>query len=260
MYSLIDGTLIRSTGSKGSGKGQFDFRNGGLCVSPDGDSVLVAEFHNRRVQEVRIVDGSWVRFIGIGVLKKPEYVDCNADVIAVSETTKNRISVLSWADGSVRARFGSDGSGPDQMRYPKCVRLLADGSGVVVADYWNHRLCVFTVSGEFVAAVGSRDQGLNFPHDVLECATDGSFIATNWGHSLVKLSQAGVQTGVFGKEGDGNGEFNFPSALAALSNDGCLVVDSGNRRVQYLAHLQAKTIWMRACACRVVGNQCEYNM
>jgi hypothetical protein len=139
--------------------------------------------------------------------------------------------------------------------------LLADGSGVVVADYWNHRLCVFTVSGEFVAAVGNKEQGLHYPFDVLKCAMDGSFIVANFsGHSLVKLSQAGVQTGVFGKHGGGNGEFKFPSALGALSNDGCLVVDSGNRRVQYLAHLQAKTIWMRACACRVVGNQCEYNM
>jgi tripartite motif-containing protein 71 len=250
MYSLIDGTLIRSTGSKGSGKGQFDFRNGGLCVSPDGDSVLVAEFHNRRVQEVRIVDGSWVRFIGIGVLKKPEYVDCNADVIAVSETTKNRIRVLSWADGSARARLGSHGSGPGKVKWPCGVRLLADNSGVVVADFWNDRLCVFTLSGELAAAVGNSDQESQYQRDVLECSTDGSYIAANFNHSLVKFSQAGVKTGVFGKEGDGNGEFNFPSALAALSNDGCLVVDSGNRRVQYLAHLRSRLAWMRACSRR----------
>jgi hypothetical protein len=143
MYSLVDGTLVRSVGSKGNGKGQFSFYLGGLCVSPDGDSVLVAEdMYNRRVQEVRIMDGSWVRFIGIGVLKKPEYVDCNADVIAVSESSNHRISVLSWMDGSVRARFGSFGSGPGQLFSPRGVRLLADGSGVVVVDMNNHRLCV----------------------------------------------------------------------------------------------------------------------
>ncbi len=75
VHSLADGSLVRSIGSKGSGKGQFNFSCGGLCVSPDGDSVLVAEWHNNRVQQVRIVDGSWVRFIGEGVLKLPEYVD-----------------------------------------------------------------------------------------------------------------------------------------------------------------------------------------
>ncbi len=56
--------------------------------------MLVAEANNNRVQQVRIVDGSWVRFVGEGVLAGPQYVDCNADVIAVSEEC-HRINVLS---------------------------------------------------------------------------------------------------------------------------------------------------------------------
>jgi DNA-binding beta-propeller fold protein YncE len=253
MYSLLDGTRIRSIGSKGDGKGQFDFRNGGLCVSPDGDSVLVADARNNRVQEIQIMDGSWVRFAGVGVLRGPQYVDCNADVIVVSEGVYHRISVLSWADGSMRARFGSDGSGPGHLSWPCGVRLLADGSGVVVVDYWNDRLCVFALSGEFVAAVGNRKQGLHNPFDVYECATDGSFIVTNIeGDNFIKVSRDGVHFDVYCKQGSGDGEFNHPTALAALPNDGCLVVDSGNRRVQYLARLHARLAWMRACASRIV--------
>ncbi len=252
MYSLIDGTRIRSIGSQGGGKGQFNFDYGGLCVSPDGDSVLVAEFDNRRVQEVRIVDGSWVRFIGIGVLKKPQFVDCNDRVIVVSEAC-HRISVLSWADDSLWARFGSVGSGPGRLNGPRGIRLLADGSEMVVADYWNHRLCVFTLSGEFVAAVGSKEQGFSFPFDVLECPLDGSFIVTNFGcDDVVKMGWDGVNVDVDGKQGGGNGESYHPIALAALPNDGCLVVDSGNWCVQYLARLRARLAWMRACASRIV--------
>jgi hypothetical protein len=179
MYSLADWSFVCSIGARGRGKGQFDFWRGGMCVSADGDSVLVTESGNNRVQQVRIVDGAWVRFVGEGVLRRPVHVDCNADVIAVSELDWHRITVLSWADGSVRAQFGSEGSGPGQLNYPRGVRLLADGSGLVVADCFNDRLCVFTLSGEVMATVGSEEQGLNSPFDVLECASDGSFIVAN---------------------------------------------------------------------------------
>jgi DNA-binding beta-propeller fold protein YncE len=221
--SPADGSLVGSIGRKGSGKGQFNYSYGGLCVSPDGNSVLVADSNNNRVQQVRIKDGSWVRFVGEGVLNGPEFVDCNADVIAVSETDDHRISVLSWSDGSVRAQFGRQGSGPGQLNYPRGVRLLADGRGFVVADSNNHRLCVFALSGEFVAVVGSRE-GLTLPQDVLECASDGSFIVANgWGHNLVRVSRAGTVVGVYGKEGSGDGKFKYPSALAVLPDGGLVV-------------------------------------
>jgi DNA-binding beta-propeller fold protein YncE len=253
MYSLIDGTLIRSIGSPGNGKGQFRFHNGGLCVSPDGDSVLVADYYNHRVQEVRILDGSWVRFVGIGVLYEPQFVDCNADTIVLSESGYPCISVLSWVDGSVRARFGSYGSGPGELSYPRGVRLSVDGSGLVVADRNNNRLCVFRLSGEFVKAVGSRAQGLE-PYNVLECALDGSFIVANWGRSVVKLSQDGVKFEVYSQRGSDDGEFlhRFVLAAAALPNYGYLAMDVGNQRVQHLAHLRARLAWMRACTCRVI--------
>jgi DNA-binding beta-propeller fold protein YncE len=232
MHSLADGSLVRSIGSKGSDKGQLSFGDGGLCVSPDGDSVLVAEYYNDRVQQVRIVDGSWVRFVGASMLDKPQFVDCSAEVIAVSEDC-NRISVFSWADGSVRAQFGSKGSGSGQLKWPRGLRLLADGSGLVVSDEGNHRLCVFRLSGEFVAAVGSRDQGLFCPCDVLECASDDSFIIANRGsNNLTKISSDGSNEGVYGKKGGGNGEFKQLSALAPLPAGGLVVRDCDGTRLQ----------------------------
>jgi DNA-binding beta-propeller fold protein YncE len=248
VYSLADGSLVRSIGSEGSGKGQFDFFNGGLCVSPDGDSVLVAEYYNNRVQQVRIVDGSWVRFVGKGVLKEPQYVDCNADVIVVSEWC-HRISVLSWADGSVRKQFGSQGSGPGQLNDPCGVRLLADGSEVVVVDKDNHRLCVFALSGEFAAAVGSREQGLSYPFDVLECTSDGSFIVANGlGHNLVKLSRDGSEFEAYhGNSGSGNGEFNGPTTLAALPGGGMVVLESKEARFRVFHGLELRKAWITMC-------------
>ena len=248
IYSLADGSLIRRIGSKGSGKGQFNFYLGGLCVSPDGDSLLVAEYHNNRVQQVRIVDGSWVRFVGEGVLDRPQFVDCNADVVVVSESWNHRISVFSWADGSVRAQFGSNGSGPGQLKFPFGVRLLADGSGVVVADHHTHRLCVFRPSGEFLAAVGSREQGLSGPLDVLECAPDGSFIVSNFdSHNLIKFSKDGSEFEVFGKRGDSKYKFYGPTALATLPGGGLVVQEWYAGRFQVFRGFELRKTWITVC-------------
>ncbi len=250
MYSLADGSLVRSIGSEGVGKGQFDVSYGGLCVSPDGDSVLVAEWGNDRVQQVRIADGSWVRFVGEGVLVQPQFLDCDADVIVVSEVGLDRISVLLWADGGVRAQFGSRGSGPGQLDYPRGVRLLADGSGLVVVDQWNDRLCVFTLNGKFVTAVGSEEEGLCLPYDVLECASDGSFIVANWGSdNLVKLSRDGAKVQADGIRSGGNSDkFSNPTALAALPGGAMLVQHSDDdSRCSVIRDQCHRLEWIGAC-------------
>jgi hypothetical protein len=43
MLSLADGSWVRSIRSSGSGIKQVNFDNGGLCESPDGDSMLVPD-------------------------------------------------------------------------------------------------------------------------------------------------------------------------------------------------------------------------
>jgi hypothetical protein len=271
MHSLADGSLLRSIGVRGRGKGQFDFWWNGLCVSPDGDSVLVAEKSNHRVQQVRIVDGAWVRFVGEGVLIRPGFVDCNADVIAVSEPSCHRISVLSWADGSVRAQFGSQGSGPGQLNLPCGIRLLADGSGLVVADMCNDRLCVFTLTSKQnkrlftccawtrrprdsdqarVTMVGSKEEGLCCPHNVLECASDGSFIVTNSGlrRELIKLTRDGPEVWAFGERRAGDNPY-LPRhvALAALPGGAMLVRDCYDSRCLFIRDQRHRLEWIGVC-------------
>jgi tripartite motif-containing protein 71 len=166
-------------------------------------------------------------------------VDCNADVIVVSEDC-HRISVLSWADGSVLTQFGSEGSGPGLLKYPRGVRVLADGSGLVVTDCWNNRLCVFTLTGALLRVMGCKEQGLNSPFDVLQCDSGGSFVVANfYAHNLLIVSHEGVTSGVYGKEGCGDGEFNWPSALAALPDGGLIVREDDGRRFQVFAALKS---------------------
>jgi hypothetical protein len=207
------------------------------------------------VQQVLIVDGSWVRFVGEGVLKWPQWVDCNADVIAVLEEC-HRISVLSWADGSVLARFGSYGMEPGQLGLPHGVRLLAGGSRLVVADMLNNRLCVFTLSGEFVAAVGSREHGFKWPYDVLECASDGSFIVANdHGRYVVRLRRGGTKVEPLdgfeeGFDDDDEAEASevaTRSTLAALPDGGMVVRGFKESRFQVFHGLELRKAWITVC-------------
>ncbi len=235
MHSLADGSFVREIGTKG----QFSFHCGGLCVTPDGDSVLVAERNNHRVQEVGIVGAEdksrFIRFVGDGVLNLPQFVDCNADFIVVSENC-HRISVFSWDAGGLICQFGSEGSGPGQLDNPRGIRLLAGcpTTQIIVADCHNHRLCVFRMNGEFVRSIGSKEQGFDAPWDVLVCV-DGFVVA-----NLEKLSVAGEGAGTML-----SGRFESPYCLAALP-DGGLVVQEWDK-FHVFRGLGLRVEWISAC-------------
>ena len=239
VYSAEDGSLLRSIGETGTGKGQFRIICGGMCASPDGDSVLVADDNNHRVQEVRIVDGSWVRFVGgEGVLRLPMYVDCNATAIAVSET-HDRISVFSWRCGGLLTQFG-----PRHLQCPRGLRLLANDRDVVVADHGRHRLCVFRLSGECVQVIDNKRFGLGFPNDMLECVDSGDFIVTDLVHNrLAKMSGDTAVVATFVEQSE---DFR-PCTLAALP-DGGLVMRAIGGRLRAFKGLQLRFGWLEACA------------
>ena len=231
VYSLADGSLLRSFGEKGSGKGQFHWGYGGMCMTPRG-TLLLAEQPNNRLQELSVDDGSHVRFI-IGSAKQADYVDCSNAAVAVSEYTLHRVTLMSWPDCRPLCHFGSQGSGDGQLSCPYGLRLLADGSGVVVADEKNDRLCVFSMAGAFVRSVpaGSR------PRDVVECDGGASFVVVSSdADKMAKVSASAGSVASFGSFGSGLGQFNTPSALAVVASVGSgvqlVVLEAGGRRFQ----------------------------
>ena len=237
VYSLSNGSLVRSFGGKGTGTAEFNWQFGGLCMTPRG-TVLVAEAMNDRLQEVNINDvtglgGEHVRFVGQGLLRIPNFVDCSASIIAVSETGLDRVSLLSWTDGSLLSRFGSKGSVDGLMSWPCGLRLLSDGSGVVVADRSNNRLSIFSLSGDFVKSIATSS-----PWDVIECDCGASFIVTN--DTVGTVSKLSAVTGAalpYGRMGSGHGEFNDPAVVAVVprfESKGVelVVMEAGNTRFQ----------------------------
>ncbi len=167
------------------------------------------------------------------MLREPQCVDCNTDVIAVSEY-RCSISVLSWVDGTLLAQFGSE---PTQM--PRGIRLLADGSGLAVTDRVCSQLHVFSLSGELLRTCSWKSwasDGLESFFDVVECLFDegsGFVLANRDSHELVKLSrdECGTFTRALsfgGCDGSGRSDFIHPVALSVLPGGGLLVREAVN--------------------------------
>ena len=237
VYSLSDGRLLRSFGGKGSGKGQFDWAAGGLCMTPRG-TLLVAERVNNRLQEVDVDDGSWVRFVGVGVLRKPNFVDCSESVIATSESAECSVALLSWGDGSFLRRFGG-GDGP--LKVPLGLRLLPRGDGVVVTSRDSDQLSVFSLAGAFVRSVPVGASAF----DVEVC--DSGFVVAHWSsETLSKVTAVGTRPAAvsWGAPGLADGEFHFPAAIALVRRGGgdsggsgeheLVVLEVTNKRFQVL--------------------------
>jgi hypothetical protein len=162
----------------------------------------------------------------------------------------------------MRAQFGSPGSGPGQLDYPVGIRLLTDGSGVVVADSNNNRVCVFALSGEFLAVAGCTEQGLRNPFDVLESASGHSFVVANHeGHNLVKLSRDDSEWEVLEDEDEDEDEDDpdMPVALAALPDGGLVVRKIGNYKLHMFRGQQLRHEWVAACVTITARNERKLN-
>ena len=132
VHDLVSGSRLRVVGRRGSGRGEFAFGWGGMCFTPRG-TVLVAEYYNDRVQEVRVdagvgtrdgdvvsssnsddddddVAACHVRFLCQRPRFGPQYIDCNDDVVVVAEVS-NCISVFSLRDGAPRGRLAASRRG-----------------------------------------------------------------------------------------------------------------------------------------------------
>ena len=234
LYSLADGKHSGSFGGPGADKGQFNWHYGGLCMTRRG-TVLVAERGNKRLQEVNI--GSdlplfHVRFIQPGALEC-DFVDCNKTAVAASSPEAHTVTVLSWWDGRVLAKFGGYGAASGQLHTPLGLRLLADGSGVVVADSGNGRVVVYSLAGAVVRTVG-----VSGPHDVVEAGSGSSLIVCNSDAGTVsKVSVGSGEVLSFGSKGGAPGQFNVPVALGVVMGAGdsamtLVVLEEANCRLQ----------------------------
>ena len=234
VHTLTGVKHIRTFGSRGAGKGQFDCP-AKLCFSAAG-SILVAERGNKRVQEVTLT-GDHVRFIGVCVIDDFIWgIAANAELIVVGNAycfSNNRIRMFDAVSGAFLRAFGDYGDAPGRVM-DNCngIRCMPDSRHIIVAENGNGkgRLSVFTLAGEFVRCIGEGE--LKAARDV-EFADNGDVIVCDRPNHRICVYSADGSTLLrqWGGDGDADGKFVSPTALAMCSGH-LYVLDEGSKRVQ----------------------------
>jgi DNA-binding beta-propeller fold protein YncE len=147
----------------------------------------------------------------------------------VAKFDKNGVFIKSW---------GSKGTEPGQFGSARAIAVDAQGN-VYVADPQNKRIQVFDNNGTFktqIANVGSP-QALCItpgPNQVLYSSNSNPPNDIDVGGEIYKLKLDGTVLGKFGKAGRLPKEFNFVNAIDCRTENGLLIGELGNLRVQKL--------------------------
>ncbi|CAH3023248.1 unnamed protein product [Porites evermanni] len=218
-------------GKEGNGDGMFDFPRG-VAVT-DKDEILVADDCNNRVQ-VFDSNGTFLRSFGhkgenAGEFRRPDGIAVDKDGnIFVADSHNHRIQIFSW-EGRHLGSFGGKGSLDSQLLNPWGLSLDSNGN-VIVVDTGNKLIKIFTPKGRFVMKIGGQGS-FSYPVHCVQCGE--FFMVSDLDEHCIKVfNREGHFQYKFGKEGEGDGEFNKPNYLLVNESRHLFVCDRFNNRVQ----------------------------
>ena len=181
--------------------------------------------------------GKFVRKIGGQVCKDGQFeltnvTFLNDDEILVADERNHRIQQLNVQTGNFVKSFGKKGSGDGEFKNPVSVCITSDGRFIVVADFNNSRIQVFTMDGEPVFKFGdSGPERLDHPIDCV-CYEEKFFVADMNNNCVKVFDERGQFLYKFGEKGNGDGQLNFLYDLCVDKYGNLLVCDTGNKRIQ----------------------------
>lgn len=153
--------------------------------------------------------------------------------------------------------WGSYGSGPGELRGPFGIAIAPSGL-VYVADQYNHRVQIFSATGDFAGqfgAFGTEPGQLNNPYGIA-VALDGSvFVVDRENARIEKFTAAGQFLMEWNGSSSPGGAFIQPLGIA-IAPDGTLLIGDGRRHEvyrysqdgQYIATLIGSFVWPEAFA------------
>ena len=186
---------------------------------------------------------------GVGQYQNPTAIALFEDAFGVptllfADTNNHRVRSYTW-NGMFIDKWGEEGEGPGQFRYPQGIAVTNRGE-VVIADSGNHRIQVTTGSAEELRGLpgqlrftfGRRGAGpgeLQEPAGVAVDQDDNIYVADAGNHRVQKFDAQGRFLAAWGGPGREPGRFDRPMGLAIDRARGWLyVTDTDNGRVHKL--------------------------
>ncbi|KAH0625310.1 hypothetical protein JD844_033819 [Phrynosoma platyrhinos] len=235
-------------GVRGRSPGQLQ-RPTGVTVDLNGD-IIIADYDNRWVS-IFSPEGKFKTKIGAGRLMGPKgvAVDRNGHIIVVDN--KACCVFIFQSNGKLVTKFGSRGTSERQfagtLDGPHFV-AVNNKNEIVVTDFHNHSVKVYSADGEFLFKFGSHGEGngqFNAPTGVA-VDSNGNIIVADWGNSRIQVSWLQfLSLQVFDSSGSFLSYINTtadplygPQGLALTSDGHVVVADSGNHCFKAYRYLQ----------------------
>ena len=124
---------------------------------------------------------------------------------------------------------GKKGSAPGELNTPFAVAINEATKQIFVANFFNHRIEIFSETGEYLNQLG--DGQLRGPYGI---AIHGNslYVSSLFSHSVSKYSLTDFSlVKRVGKMGSINGEFNYPLQLTTDPSGCVFIADSDNNRI-----------------------------
>ena len=219
-----EGALVRSFGTSGAAKGQFNCPCG-VTVDSD-DNIYVIDSGNNRIQKFT-PDGRFVTAVGSKgrnplMFNSPVGIGYNNvnDKLYVCDQGNCRVQILDRTLAYV-STFGNRGTGNGQFSSPTDVAFDEAGN-VHIAD--NNRVCVFTPKGQFLKIYQCSTYGLSS----ITIDHDSAYVYTT--------EQCSCCIRIFTTQGQYTvgykGIFQSPQGVCIDENDFIMVTDINNGCIQ----------------------------
>lgn len=234
--------MIGAWGREGTGPGEFR-EPIGVAVDDSG-YVYVSDAGNNRIQKFT-AEGEFVATWGEsgsrpGELQRPMHIVWGASRLYVAEYLNDRIQAFS-RDGTPRKVVSEDTTGGG-LDAPGGIALAPGGEWMWIADFYNHRVAVYSPQGRLLAEVGGDGRALpgrfHYPTDVASGGDGTVYVADAYNNRIQRFAPDGRALnrwgGPFGLgiPGPWRGWFSVATGITVDSAGDVYVADFYNHRVQ----------------------------